>query len=108
MDDVRDWLYILSASLGVGALVYSWIASRSKANAASIEEIERRLTRDERDTEVLRTKVDGLMEIKHEIGVVHRRIDQIIETVSSNHGQLGAIARNVDMMNAHLLGRKAE
>lgn len=108
MADLRDWLYILSASIGIGALVYSWIVSRSKANAANIEKIESRLAENERSTEVLRTKVEGLMEIKREIGVVHRRIDQILDTVSSNNGQLQAIARGFEMVNSHLLGRKAE
>ena len=43
IDDLRNYLYIGSAALSIGAMVYTWLSARGKANAQAIAELADRL-----------------------------------------------------------------
>ena len=105
--DIRDIAYLIATGLSLGAMVYSWLTARSKANASAIDDItvalgkhNERIIRLEGAGQQLQTDVP---EMRREIGRVHERVDDVARTVASLDGQMAGITRNVDLITQHLL-----
>ena len=107
MDELRDYIYVVSGALSVGTLLYAWLTGRSKANTGSIAAIDQRLAKAEGALEAVAGQWDTLAtsqrDIRDEIGRVHARVDEVARTSSEVAGQLRQIARGMDLLTKHNL-----
>ena len=114
MDDLRNYLYIASATLSVGAMIYTWLSSRSKANAQAIADIMERLGKQERsliaelhnhDTRIARAEstLSAIADLRADIGRVFVRIDGVSKTSNHIDGQLEQLNKTVGMVVQHLI-----
>lgn len=103
MDDLKSWAYLTTVVISIGALIYSWLTSRSKANSSAIGEFRSQL--DGHGDRLLRLEsaTEALPELRREIGQVHVRVDDVATTTAKIDGQLSGINRNMDIITKHLL-----
>ena len=120
MEDFRAHIYILATLISIAAMVYSWLTARSKVNASEIKTIRENMARadtvsqmqkkdsvhDDRLTRI-ETRVDQLAdampEIRKEIAMVHRRMDDLSGTVHKIDGAMTSVVQTNKLVLQHLL-----
>lgn len=106
----RFWIDILQALLTAGIGVYVWLVNRTRVNAARIRKMEDDIDGRLDDTEHRLTKVETAVEhgpSRQDLGKIHKRLDEVAQTVSRIEGENHAMARNIDLIHQHLLERQS-
>lgn len=65
VDDLRGWATLASTLLSIGAVVYAWLTSGSKAALGKIEQMEARLAATERRMDQVETDLHHLPDKDH-------------------------------------------
>jgi hypothetical protein len=60
MQDIKDWLGAVATALSIGAIVYTWLTARSRANGDTIDRHDRKLIEHDRRIQKVENEVDHL------------------------------------------------
>ncbi len=104
---LKDYAYLISAALAIGAVVYSWLTLRSKANSENLSALSSRVNDIEAGLAERLTKievtVDHVSNVGNEIKAVHQRMDEVAKVTSNIDGQMSQISRSLNLIHNHLL-----
>ena len=84
---VKEYAAVASIALSIGAMVYAWLTSRSKANTAALKEHETRLI-----------KIEA--ELKH--APQHSDFARIYERLDHMNGEVSAMRGSMEVSNRQL------
>ncbi|ADZ70104.1 DUF2730 family protein [Polymorphum gilvum] len=60
MQEIKEWLGAVATALSIGAIVYTWLTARSRANSDTINSHERKLREHDRRLQKVENEVDHL------------------------------------------------
>ena len=104
---VKDALYIAGAALSLGAILYTWLTGRSKANSAALTKLSQRVDDTASKVLVQQSQIDSLIElhskIHGEIVTVHKRVDDLVKATSTLGGSVDQMSRQLGLIHEHLL-----
>lgn len=103
MDDLKNYIYIAAGLLSLGAYIYTWLTSRSKANSSSIAGISQRLEEQDTRIAVIEKDLQQIPGVREDVGRVFERVDDVSKTTHNIDGQMDQLNRSMTVILQHLV-----
>jgi len=103
METLDHALSAITAVLSIGACLYVWLTSRSKANAPAIDQITDDLVALETRLVKVETSLAVIPEIRKDLGKVFERVNAVSGTTHTIEGQMQQMNQSMTLMLKQLM-----
>ncbi len=98
MQELKDWLGAVATALSIGAIVYTWLTARSRANGDTIATHERKLIDHDRRIQKVENEVDHLptKDDFNELAIKLERTNGILGRIEAEYKGLLDMVKSID------------